>query len=174
LFPARGQEFTMTVWRLTSQKTGNYIGARVILAAINSITTAIVFVIIDMPYWLPLALWTGIVAQFVPTIGTYISIILPVLVGLLSPNPWVGVMALVWAIVYQQIENLTIEPRISARAVDVNPAVAFGAVLLGAALFGVAGAFLAIPVTAMLLSLLEIYGKRYELVEDVTPDSPAP
>lgn len=168
LFPARGQEFMGTVWRLTSQKTGNYIGARVVLAAINSATTAVVFVLIDMPYWLPLALWTGIVAQFVPTIGTYISIILPVLVGLLSPNPWVGVMALGWAIVYQQVENLTIEPRISAKAVDVNPAVAFGAVLLGAALFGVAGAFLAIPVTAMLLALLEIYGKRYQLIDDVT------
>lgn len=167
LFPARGQKFAMDVWRLTSQKTGSYIGARVILAAINSITTAIVFVIIDMPYWLPLALWTGIVAQFVPTIGTYISIILPVLVGLLSPNPWVGVMALAWAIIYQQVENLTIEPRISAKAVDVNPAVGFGAVLLGAALFGVAGAFLAIPVTAMLLALLEIYVKRYELVDEL-------
>lgn len=168
LFPARGQAFMGTVWRLTSQKTGNYIGARVILAAINSATTAVVFVLIDMPYWLPLALWTGIVAQFVPTIGTYISIILPVLVGLLSPDPWVGVIALGWAIVYQQVENLTIEPRISAKAVDVNPAVAFGAVLLGAALFGVAGAFLAIPVTAMLLSLLEIYGKRYQLIDDVS------
>ena len=38
--------------------------------------------------------------------------------------------------------------------------------LLGAALFGVAGAFLAVPVTAMLLALLEIYGKRYELISD--------
>lgn len=167
LFPARGQQFAMDVWRLTSQKTGNYIGARVILATINSITTAIVFVIIDMPYWLPLALWTGIVAQFVPTIGTYISIILPVLVGLLSMNPWVGVMALAWGIIYQLVENLTIEPRISAKAVDVNPAVAFGAVLLGAALFGVAGAFLAVPVTAMLLALLEIYVKRYDVIEEV-------
>ena len=46
---------------------------------------------------------------------------------------------------------------------NINPAVAFGSVLLGAALFGVAGAFLAVPVTAMLLSLLDIYGKRYEL-----------
>ncbi|MFM1917533.1 MAG: hypothetical protein RJB01_1048 [Actinomycetota bacterium] len=165
LFPAKGQEIALNVWRLTSQKTGNYIGARVILASISSAFSAIVFVLIDMPYWLPLALWTGIVAQFVPTIGTYISIVLPVLVGLLSPNPWIGVMALAWAILYQQVENLTIEPRISARAVDVNPAVAFGAVLLGASLFGVAGAFLAIPVTAMLLALLEIYGKRYELVE---------
>lgn len=164
LFPARAQGVAMDVWRLTAQKTGGYIGARVILATINSATSAVVFFLIDLPYWLPLALWTGIVAQFVPTIGTYIAIVLPVLVGLLSPNPWVGVMTLVWAIIYQQVENLTIEPRISAKAVNVNPAVAFGSVLLGASLFGVAGAFLAIPVTAMLLALLEIYGKRYELV----------
>ena len=167
LFPERVQEFVMNVWRLTSEKTGGYIGARVILAAINSATTAIVFLIIDMPYWLPLALWTGIVAQFVPTIGTYISIALPVLVGLLSENPYVGLLALAWAVIYQQIENLTIEPRISAKAVNVNPAVAFGSVLLGASLFGVAGAFLAIPVTAMLLSLLDIYGKRYELIAEL-------
>jgi predicted PurR-regulated permease PerM len=167
LFPERVQEFVMNVWRLTSEKTGGYIGARVILATINSATTAIVFLIIDMPYWLPLALWTGIVAQFVPTIGTYISIALPVLVGLLSENPYVGLLALAWAVIYQQIENLTIEPRISAKAVNVNPAVAFGSVLLGASLFGVAGAFLAIPVTAMLLSLLDIYGKRYELIAEL-------
>ncbi len=173
LFPDRAQEFVLNVWRLTSEKTGGYIGARVILAAINSITTAIVFLIIDMPYWLPLALWTGIVAQFVPTIGTYISIALPVLVGLLSENPLVGVLALVWAIIYQQVENLTIEPRISAKAVNVNPAVAFGSVLLGASLFGVAGAFLAIPVTAMLLSLLDIYGKRYELIDSLRGDDDA-
>lgn len=167
LFPPRSQDVVVNVWRIAAQKTGGYVGARVILAIINSATTAIVFVIIDMPYWLPLALWTGIVAQFVPTIGTYISIALPVLVGLLSPSPLVGLLALGWAIVYQQVENLTIEPRISARAVNVNPAVAFGSVLLGAALFGVAGAFLAIPVTAMLLSLLDIYGERYEIIEDV-------
>ncbi len=167
LFPERAQEFVMTAWRLTSQKTGGYIGARIILASINSFFTGIVFFLIDMPYWLPLALWVGIVAQFVPTIGTYISAILPVLVGLLSDRPVVGIIALVWAILYQQVENLLIEPRISARAVNVNPAVAFGSVLLGASLFGVAGAFLAIPVTAMLFAMLDTYGKRYELIEDL-------
>lgn len=164
LFPARIQAVVVNVWDLTAVKTGNYISARVVLAAINSATTGIVFLIIDMPYWLALALWTGIVAQFVPTIGTYIAIILPVIVGLLSDNPWVGVYALVWALLYQQVENLTIEPKISARAVNVNPAVSFGAVMLGAALFGVAGAFLAVPVAAMLLALLDIYAKRHELL----------
>lgn len=167
LFPARWQQVAATVWTLTEEKTGGYVMARVILAAINSATTAVVFVVIGMPSWLPLALWTGIVAQFVPTIGTYISIALPVIVGLLSPNPWIGVIALVWAIIYQQVENLTIEPKINAKAVDMHPAVAFGSVLLGAALFGVAGAFLAVPVTAMLLALLDIYGNRHELLPAV-------
>ena len=66
----------------------------------------------------------------IPTIGTYIAIALPVIVGLLSPNPWIGVMALAWALVYQQVENLTIEPKISARSVNVHPAFAFAVVLI--------------------------------------------
>jgi predicted PurR-regulated permease PerM len=164
LFPGRAQGVFVTVWRLSAQKTGGYVGARVVLAGVNSVLTGIVFFAVGMPYWLPLALWTGVVAQFVPTIGTYIAIVLPVLVGLLSANPWLGVIALAWGLVYQQVENLTIEPRISAKAVDVNPAVAFAAVMLGAALFGVAGAFLAVPVVAMALAVVETYVHRYELV----------
>lgn len=168
LFPTRYQGIVENVWSITAEKTGGYLGARVVLATINSVTSGIVFAVIGLPYWLPLALWTGIVAQFVPTIGTYIAIVLPVIVGLASDNPWDGVIVFVWALIYQQVENITFEPRISARAVDVNPAVAFGSVLLGAALFGVAGAFLAVPVTAMMLALLDIYGNRYELSKEVT------
>jgi predicted PurR-regulated permease PerM len=170
LFPARTQSVVSDIWRITAEKTGGYVAARVVLGTINTVTSGIVFFAIGLPYWLPLAIWTGVVAQFVPTIGTYIAIILPVLVGLLSERPVTGVIALVWALLYQQVENLTIEPRISAKAVDVNPAVSFGAVLLGAALFGVAGAFLAVPVVAMLLAMLGIYGRRYELASDLRED----
>ena len=167
LFPENIQRVFITAWDLITEKTGAYMGARVILAAINSATTGIVFAIIGMPYWLALALWTGVVAQFVPTIGTYIAIILPVIVGLMSGEPWIGVAALVWAIAYQQVENLTIEPKISAKAVNVHPAGAFASVLLGASLFGVSGAFFAIPVTAMLLAMLDLYRKRYTLITEV-------
>ena len=170
LFPSRSQGVVANVWHLTAQKTGDYVGARVLLALLSTVCTGVVFALIGMPYWLPLAMWTGVVAQFVPTIGTYIAITLPVLVGLLSPTPWLGVIALAWGMLYQQIENLTIEPRISARAVDVNPAVSFGAVLLGTALFGIAGAFLAVPVVAMLLALLGIYGKRYDLAGELAAE----
>lgn len=173
MFPPKAQSVVLAVWDITAAKTGGYVGARVILAVLNGGTSAIVFYIIGMPSWLALGIWTGVVAQFVPTIGTYIAIILPVLVGLLSPNPWIGVIALAWAVLYQQVENLTIEPKISARAVDVHPAVAFAAVMLGAALFGVAGALLAVPVSAMLISLVNIYQKRYELRADLDQEASA-
>ena len=125
--------------------------------------SGIVFALIGLPYWLPLALWTGIVAQFVPNVGTYISIALPMVVGLTSGDPILGVYVLIWGIAYQQVENLTFEPRISARAVDLHPAVSFGAALLGAQLFGLSGALLGVPVAATAMALLEIYKRRYEL-----------
>ena len=126
-----------------------------------------------MDYWLPLGIWTGVVAQFVPTIGTYLAIALPVLVGLTSAQPIDGVLALAFALVYQQIENLTIEPKISADAVDMHPAVSFGSVLLGAALFGVAGALVAVPVAALCLSLFEIYTRTYDLLPELRlPERP--
>jgi predicted PurR-regulated permease PerM len=155
----------LAAWDLTKIKVGGYIAARIVLASINSVCSAVVFALIGLPYWLPLALWTGLVAQFVPNIGTYISIALPVLVGLTSGNPVLGIYVLVYGIAYQQVENLTIEPRISARAVDLHPAVSFGAALLGAQLFGLSGALLGVPVAATVMAMLEIYKRRYELSE---------
>jgi len=167
LFPARTQQVFINVWDTTAEKVGRYVAARALLATINSVTSGIVFFAIGLPYWLPMAIWTGVVAQFVPMVGTYIAIILPVIIGLLSGNPWLGAIVLAWALLYQQVENLTIEPRISARAVDVNPAVAFASVLLGAALFGVAGALLAIPVIAMVITLIGLYVKRHDLIAEI-------
>jgi predicted PurR-regulated permease PerM len=164
LMPPQPQRLFLSVWDLSLEKTGGYVAARVVLATINGVTSAIVFLIIGMPSWLALGIWTGLVAQFVPTIGTYIAIALPVLVGLASPEPWIGVAALGWAVLYQQVENLTLEPRISARAVHLHPGVAFASVMLGASLFGAGGALLAIPVTAMLLAVFDAYFERTHVV----------
>jgi predicted PurR-regulated permease PerM len=157
LLPSRYRPFFEYVYDLSVIKTGGYVAARVTLATINSTASSICFLVIGMPSWLALGIWTGVVAQFIPTIGTYISIALPVLVGLMSPDPWIGVAALIFGIAYQQVENLTIEPRISGKAVDIHPGVSFGAVILGAALFGVGGALLAIPIVAMLLAVVDTY-----------------
>ncbi|WP_323096445.1 AI-2E family transporter [Intrasporangium sp. YIM S08009] len=172
LVPPRQQEVMSTAWQLAVIKAGGYVSARLVLAAICGGLSALFMFIIGMPYWLALGIWTGLVAQFVPTIGTYIAIALPVFVGLVGEQPWQGVAMLAFALVYQQIENLTLEPHISAGAVDVHPAVSFASVMFGAALFGVSGAFVAVPVAALLLALVEIYTHTYELLPELAQQQP--
>ncbi|WP_147066039.1 AI-2E family transporter [Terrabacter aerolatus] len=172
LAPPRRQEMISTAWQLAIIKTGGYVSARLVLAGICGGLSATFMLVIGMPYWLALGIWTGLVAQFVPTVGTYIAIALPVFVGLVGQQPWQGVAMLGFALVYQQVENLTLEPKISAQAVDVHPAVSFAAVLFGAALFGVGGAFVAVPVAALMLALFEIYSRTYELMPELAAMQP--
>lgn len=167
LFPPAQQRVFATVWDLAVAKAGGYVAARLILALCSASATAVFLLVIGMPYWLPLGIWTGVVAQFVPTVGTYIAIAVPVLIGLIGDNPLQGIFVLVFATLYQQVENLILEPRISAQAVEVHPAIAFGSVLLGASLFGVAGAFIAVPAAALGVALLEIYTRKYDLLAEV-------
>ncbi|MEV4835709.1 AI-2E family transporter [Nonomuraea sp. NPDC049486] len=170
--PGRFQQVFTSVWDISLAKTGGYVAARVILSLINSTASTIVFLALGMPSWLALGVWTGVVAQFVPTIGTYIAIALPVVVGLVSDRPWIGLAALAWGILYQQVENLTLEPRISAWGVDIHPGVSFSAAITGALLFGVTGALLAIPTVAMLLALLDTFGTRHKLEPPVQAPQP--
>ncbi len=167
LLPARYRPHFENVWELSLLKTGGYVAARITLASINAATSSLFFLVIGLPSWLALGIWTGVVAQLIPTIGTYIAIALPVLVGLVSPNPWLGVAVLVFGAAYQQVENLILEPRISGRAVNIHPGVAFGSVILGVSLFGAGGALLAIPVMAMLLAVLDAY---VDDREDASPE----
>ncbi len=172
LVPPRQQEMFSVAWDLAVRKTGGYVSARLVLAGICGGLSALFMLVIGLDYWLALGIWTGVVAQFVPTVGTYIAIALPVIIGFIGDRPWQGLAVLGFAIVYQQIENVTLEPRISASAVDVHPAVSFGAVLFGASLFGIGGAFVAVPVSALLLALFDIYSHKYELVPDLAELQP--
>ncbi|MDF3306856.1 AI-2E family transporter [Rhodococcus sp. T2V] len=164
-FPARQQRVISVVWEISVEKAGGYVVSRLILAAISSVATGIFLVVIGVPYWLPLALWTGIVSQFVPTLGTYLAIALPAIIAAAS-QPMDGVWVIVFGTVYQQIENYVLHPRITSATVSIHPAVAFGSVIVGASLFGPVGALVSVPVVAAIQALVETYGRRYELVAD--------
>jgi len=166
LFTPSRQSVVLTVWEVFVTKVGGYVTARIILALCSATAHTIFMVIIDMPYWLALGLWIGVISQFVPTIGTYIAVVLPVAVGLTSEQPLDGILILAFAIGYQQVENLLLDPRVSSRAVNVHPGVSFASVLLGAQLFGVAGGLLAVPVAATLSTVFELYKRRYEISPD--------
>ncbi|KAB7790579.1 AI-2E family transporter [Bifidobacterium leontopitheci] len=161
-------------WTVAQEQISGFLFSRSILAAINALCTGIFLEIIHVPYVLPLALFCGIVSQFIPTVGTYIGGALPVLFAWGSNGIWYAAGVLVFIIVYQQVENLILSPKISQRTMDLNPCIAFLAVLVMGAVFGALGAFLALPVTASLQAIFKVYTKRYELVESPLMSDPVP
>lgn len=155
----------LLAWTVVQDQISGFLFSRSILAVINAACTAVFLEVIHVPYWLPLALFCGIVSQFIPTVGTYIGGALPVVFAWGSNGALYAVGVLVFITVYQQFENLILSPKISQRTMDINPAVAFLAVLAFGSVFGALGAFLALPITASLQTIFKVYTKRYELVD---------
>ena len=165
LSPSQQRTF-LTVWDISTQKAGGYVISRVILAAISSLFHGTAFALLGLPYWLPMAMWVGFVSQFIPTIGTYLAGALPIVIALVNGEPITALIVLIVVLVYQQVENYFLAPRVSQSTLKIHPAVAFGSVIVGSALFGAMGALLAIPVVATIQSLISVYGRRYELVHE--------
>jgi predicted PurR-regulated permease PerM len=176
-FPPRQQHVISTVWEIAVDKTGSYVVSRLALAAVSALLTGVFLWLLGVPYWLPLALWTGLVSQFIPTVGTYLAIAVPALIALAN-QPLDALWVVVFGVVYQQVENYLLAPRITAQTVAIHPAVAFGAVIVGAELFGPMGALVSIPVVAAVQAVAETYGRRYELVvqeeSEAGAEAPAP
>jgi predicted PurR-regulated permease PerM len=164
LAPARQREI-LRLWEISQEKVADFINSRIVLAALCTVLTFVFLTLLEIPYALPLAAFTGVVSQFVPTIGTYIGGALPVAVAL-AVSPVKGVLTLAFIIGYQQVENLLFAPKVSARSLEINPAVSFLAVIGFGAVFGPIGAFLALPVAATIQAVSSTYIRRHELVDD--------
>ena len=115
-------------------------------------------------WWLVLAIWVGIVSQFIPVIGTYLAGLLPAVVAL-ADAPVTAFWVLAVIIVYQQIENYLLAPRITARTLELHPAVAFSAAIAGAALLGPVGAILALPACATVQAFLAEWGPHHDVID---------
>ncbi len=163
LTPAR-QERVLATWELAGTKTGGYLYSRALLALLSTIFHWIVFQAIGTAAPVALALWVGIVSQFLPVVGTYLAGILPVLLEFLD-SPLKALIVLAAIVVYQQIENYLLAPRITARTMELHPALAFGAALGGAAVLGAVGAVLALPAVAMGQALLSELGSRHDVIK---------
>ncbi len=170
--PPERQRSVLSTWELAIEKTGGYLYSRALLAGLSAFFHWVVLQALGTRAPVALALWVGVVSQFLPVVGTYLAGALPVLVTFIdSPPKALGVLIVV--LVYQQLENYLFLPRITARTMDLHPAVAFGSAIAGAAVLGAVGAVLAIPGAAMAQALLSDSGTRYELVEsDLTVVKP--
>ncbi len=164
LLPPRRQQMVLRLWELAIEKTGGWVYSRLLLAAIAATTSWIVFSILGLPSPLALALWLGLVSQFIPVVGTYLGGALPAFVALLN-DPVDSIWVLGWILAYQQIENYLLSPRITGQTMNLHPAVAFGSALAGAALFGPMGAVLALPAAAVIQAFITTYLDRHEVIE---------
>lgn len=167
--PAARQEIVLRLWELSVEKTGGWVFSRLLLASVSAASSWIIFEILNLPSPVALALWMGLVSQFIPVVGTYLGGALPLLLALLN-DPIDAVWVLVWILVYQQIENYLLSPRITAHTMDLHPAVAFGAALAGASLFGAMGAIFALPAAAVIQAFITSYLHRHDVIESRLTD----
>ena len=164
LIPANQQKIVLETWEVAIDKTGGYLYSRLLLAIISSVVTFVLLTIINVPFALPLAMWMGLLSQFIPVVGTFIAAALPLVVASLE-NPWSALVLVVYVILYQQFENYILGPRITARTMQLHPAIAVGAALIGGSLAGVLGAFLALPVAAIIQVTVGAYIKRHTVID---------
>ncbi|MFH8337989.1 AI-2E family transporter [Streptomyces sp. AM6-12] len=162
--PARQSE-VLRAWEIAVDKTGGYLYSRGLMALVSGIAHYILLQALGVPYAPVLGVWVGLVSQFVPTIGTYLAGALPMLIAF-TVAPWYAVWVLVFVVIYQQFENYMLQPKLTAKSVDIHPAVAFGSVIVGTALLGAVGALISIPAVATLQAFLGAYVKRYDVTDD--------
>jgi predicted PurR-regulated permease PerM len=174
--PPERQRRVLWAWNSAIEKTGGYLYSRGLLALINGGLMFLTLKLVGVPYALPLSLFVGVVAEFIPIVGTYIAGAVPVVVALGAVSPLAAVIVLAEVLVYQQVENYVLSPRISQKTMELNAGLAFGAAMAGGAVGGFIGAFFALPVAAVVQSFLSTYSRRYEIVEsDLTrQDEPRP
>jgi predicted PurR-regulated permease PerM len=162
--PPRHQREVLSTWEVAIDKTGGYLYSRLLLAGLSAVISFVVLQVLGIPFPLPLALWIGFISQFIPVIGTYLGAAVPLLVAVLE-DPWSALFLLIFVVVYQQIENYILAPRITARTMQLHPAVAFAAALAGAWLGGLLGALIALPAVAVLQATISTYAQRHEILE---------
>jgi predicted PurR-regulated permease PerM len=155
---------------------GNYVAGALVQATVAGFTSWIMLMILGVNYALPLSVIVFLL-DLVPLVGATLGAIIVGVVTLFSDFPLDTIIWAVYAIVYQQVENNVIQPRIQARAVQLEPLVVLISVLFGSTLFGVLGALLAIPVAAAIQITIREYVtlRRLSLVPtSATTPSPGP
>ncbi len=150
---------------------GGFIRTQALVSLIDALFIGLALVLVGVPLAVPLAILTFF-AGFVPIVGAFVAGALAVLVALVSNGVTGALIILAAIIAVQQLEGNVLSPWLQSRSMKLHPAVVLLAITLGSTLFGVIGAFLAVPTTAVLAVIL-----RYldQLVVDVTrPEAPAP
>ncbi|WP_442932508.1 AI-2E family transporter [Micromonospora sp. NBC_01699] len=133
-------------------KVGAYMVGALAIAVLAGVCTFVFAMIVGLAYPFALAVVVA-VCDLVPQIGATLGAVIVSLVGFATDLP-AGIACLVFFVIYQQLENYLIYPKVMERSVKVNDVAAIVAALVGVALFGVIGALVAIPAMAAIQLIL--------------------
>jgi predicted PurR-regulated permease PerM len=138
---------------------GGFIRTQTIVALIDAVIIGAGLSIIGVPLAIPLAVITFIGA-YIPILGAFISGVLAVLVTLVTNSPKDALIALILVLAVQQLEGNVISPWLQGKNLNLHAAVVLMSVTLGSSLFGITGAFLAVPVAATTAEVLRYLNER--------------
>lgn len=162
------QHRLIDAWDTAVAQTGGYFYSRLLLMVFTSTGYVIVMILLGMPvlFAIPLAVFGAFFVEFIPLVGGYIGIAIPV-VFVLVEKGWVrALILLAWAIIYQQLHDYLLSPRISSKTMTLSPGVALGSALLGGAIAGPIGALFAMPMAGMVTAFLQKYLPANPIVVD--------
>jgi len=143
-------------------RVGGYVAGALTISLIAGVTSFILLLALGVPYPVTLAL-VVMLTDLVPVVGATIGAVIITAISF-THDTKTGIIVAIFYLAYQQVENYLLYPRIMKRSVDVSPAVTIVAVLIGAALMGIVGALLAIPIAAAIqLILVQVLVPRQDL-----------
>jgi predicted PurR-regulated permease PerM len=143
----------LTIWREIESRMGTYVRGELLLMSSIGVLASLGYLVIGLPYPLALGALTGLL-EFVPMIGPTLGAIPAILVAL-SISPQAALLVVVYSIVIQVTENNILVPRLMGRSVGVSPVMVILAIFAFSNLLGITGAFLAIPLAAILQVLMD-------------------
>jgi Predicted permease len=138
--------------------SGQYIRGNLLISVICASVVFIGLFFLGIPYALPLAILAGVL-DLLPLIGSTIAAIPAIILGF-TISPLIGFLTIVLYAGYQEIENDILAPAIYNKVLNLLPFLSFIAVIIGSLLFGVAGAFLALPIAAGIPTIIKSLEKN--------------
>lgn len=145
-----------------NQTMGGFIRGQIILATVISVIMWIGYTIIGVPYVTLIAI-VIFVFEFVPQIGSYISIGIAVILTFLTKGWQTGLIVVIFSgIVQGGLDGQVLAPRILGHAVGIHPIISIGALLIGAELFGLLGALFAAPIAGIIQTIIVAYWKAWK------------
>jgi predicted PurR-regulated permease PerM len=148
LFPHRRRPQVAEIVNVVVDKVGGYMIGNLIISLFAGVSTFICLELVGVPFALPLSV-TVAITDLIPMIGATLGAAICVLVSAFTVDLWPrAVIVLIFFIVYQQVENYLIAPRVLRNTVDLSSVVVLLAALIGGSVLGVVGAIMAIPIVA--------------------------